>query len=108
MVAPNLVERVRKRQIRSALAIIETMEMPQEYIERRGDGYYFIGSRVSLDSVVYQFLRGETPEGMVQAFPSLSLVQVFARRKSAPLCKAPCGQTSHAGLRGMARFSVDI
>jgi uncharacterized protein (DUF433 family) len=51
--------------------------MPEEYIERRGDGYYFIGSRVSLDSVVYQFLRGETPEGIVQAFPSLSLVQVY-------------------------------
>ena len=51
--------------------------MAREYIERRGDGYYFIGSRVSLDSVVYQFLQGESPEGIVQAFPSLSLVQVY-------------------------------
>lgn len=51
--------------------------MAQDYIERRGSGYYFIGSRVSLDSVVYQFLQGESPEGIVQAFPSLSLVQVY-------------------------------
>jgi hypothetical protein len=33
----------------------------QDFIERRGEGYYFIGSRVSLDSVVYQFLQGESP-----------------------------------------------
>lgn len=57
--------------------IIEAGNMAQEYIERRGDGYYFIGSRVSLDSVVYQFLQGESPEGIVQAFPSLSLLQVY-------------------------------
>jgi uncharacterized protein (DUF433 family) len=51
--------------------------MAQEFIERRGDGYYFVGSRMSLDSVVYQFLQGESPEGIVQAFPSLSLLQVY-------------------------------
>jgi len=32
---------------------------------------------VSLDSVVYQFLQGESPEGVAQSFPSLSLVQVY-------------------------------
>jgi hypothetical protein len=52
--------------------------MAQEFIERRGEGYYFIGSRVSLDSIVYQFLQGESPEGIVQAFPSLSLLQVYS------------------------------
>ena len=51
--------------------------MVQDFIERRGDGYYFIESRVSLESVVYQFLQGESPEAIVQAFPSLSLVQVY-------------------------------
>jgi uncharacterized protein (DUF433 family) len=50
--------------------------MAQEYIEQRG-GYYFVGSRVSLESVVYQFLQGESPEAIVQAFPSLSLLQVY-------------------------------
>lgn len=52
--------------------------MATEYIERRDGGYYFIGSRVSLDSVVHQFLAGESPESIQQAFPSLSLVQVYA------------------------------
>ena len=51
--------------------------MTQEYIQRRDGGYYFFGSRVSLDSVVYQFLQGESPEAIVQAFPSLSLEQVY-------------------------------
>src|SRR5579863_6393618 len=55
--------------------IIEAMA--QEFIEQRNEGYYFVGSRVSLESVVYQFLQGESPEGIVQAYPSLSLLQVY-------------------------------
>ncbi|HXB73662.1 MAG TPA: DUF433 domain-containing protein [Candidatus Acidoferrales bacterium] len=51
--------------------------MAQEYIERRQGGYYLMGSRVSLDSVVYEFLKGETQEGILQSFPSLSLEQVY-------------------------------
>jgi uncharacterized protein (DUF433 family) len=51
--------------------------MAQEYIEQRDGGYYFIGSRVSLDSVAHEFLQGESPEAIVHAFPSLSLVQVY-------------------------------
>lgn len=39
--------------------------MAREYIEQRNGTYYFIGSRVSLDSAVYEFLRGESPEGIV-------------------------------------------
>src|SRR5207248_2257623 len=49
----------------------------QDYIERRDGGYYFVDSRVSLESVVHQFLHGESPEAIVQAFPSLSLLQVY-------------------------------
>jgi uncharacterized protein (DUF433 family) len=55
----------------------QSTDMDREFIERRGAAYYFTGSRVTLDSVVYQFLRGESPEGIVQSFPSLSLVQVY-------------------------------
>lgn len=51
--------------------------MTPEYIEQRDGGYYFIGSRVSLDTIVYEFLRGESPESIHQAVPSLSLVQVY-------------------------------
>jgi uncharacterized protein (DUF433 family) len=49
----------------------------QDFIEQRGCGYHFIGSRVSLESVVYQFLQGESPEGIIQSYPSLSLLQVY-------------------------------
>jgi uncharacterized protein DUF433 len=35
-----------------------------------------VGTRVSLDSVVYAWLRGESPLGIVESFPSLSLNQV--------------------------------
>lgn len=51
--------------------------MAQEFIEQRGSGYYFVGSRISLESVVYQFLQGESPEGILQAYPSLSLLRVY-------------------------------
>ena len=51
--------------------------MTKEYIEEREGGYYVLGSRVSLDSVVYAFLRGESPEGIAESFPALSLEQVF-------------------------------
>jgi len=51
--------------------------MATEYVEQRDGGYYIVGSRVSLDSVVYAFLRGESPEGILESFPALSLEQVF-------------------------------
>ena len=49
-----------------------------EFIEQRDGGYYIAESRVSLDSVIYEFLQGESPEGILQAYPSLSLLQVYA------------------------------
>jgi len=47
-----------------------------EYVEQRNGGYYVAGTRVSLDSVVYAYLRGESPEGVVYSFPALTLEQV--------------------------------
>ena len=51
--------------------------MAKEYVERRDGPYYVLGSRVSLDSVVYAFLRGESPDGIADSFPALNLEQVF-------------------------------
>ena len=51
--------------------------MAREYVEQRNDGYYVAASRVSLDSVVFAFLRGESPEGIVESFPVLNLEQVY-------------------------------
>jgi len=36
----------------------------QEYVETRDGGYYLTGSRVSLDSIVYAFLGGQTAEAI--------------------------------------------
>ncbi len=51
--------------------------MPKEYVESRAGGYFINGTRISLDSVVYPFLRGESPEGISESFPSLDLEQIF-------------------------------
>lgn len=51
--------------------------MAKEYVEQRGGGFFIAGTRVSLDSIVYAFLRGESPEGIVESFPALNLEQVF-------------------------------
>jgi uncharacterized protein (DUF433 family) len=48
-----------------------------EYVEQRNGGYYVAGTRVSLDSVVYAFLRGATPEGIQSSFTALNLEQIF-------------------------------
>ena len=47
------------------------------YVEQRDGGYYISGSRVSLDSIVYPFLEGQTAEGIAQAFPTLTLEQTY-------------------------------
>ncbi len=51
--------------------------MVKEYIEQRNGAYFVKGSRVSLDSLVCAFLRGESPEGIAESFPVLTLEQVF-------------------------------
>ena len=51
--------------------------LSQEYVAATESGYYVAGSRVSLDSIVYAFLGGETAEAIAQAFPVLTLEQVY-------------------------------
>lgn len=51
--------------------------MAKDYIEKRSGAYLIAGTRVSLDSVVYAFLRGESPEGIAESFPALTLEQVL-------------------------------
>ncbi len=49
----------------------------KEYVEM-GEGKHRIsGTRVSLDSIVYAFLRGASPESIVRSFPTLNLEQVY-------------------------------
>src|SRR5713101_7412314 len=45
--------------------------MHSEYIVQRNGGYYVAGTRISLDSVVYAFNRGDSPERILDEFPLL-------------------------------------
>ena len=51
--------------------------MTKEYIEKRNNAYFVKDSRVSLDSVVYAFLNGVSPESIAQSFPLLTLEQIY-------------------------------
>ena len=49
----------------------------KQYVEQRDEGFWITGSRISLDSVVYGFKSGLSPESIVQSFPLLTLEQVY-------------------------------
>lgn len=51
--------------------------MNAPYIAQHDDGYWVLRSRVSLDSIVYAFLSGDSAETIAQAFPVLTLEQVY-------------------------------
>jgi uncharacterized protein (DUF433 family) len=48
-----------------------------EYVEKRNGGFYVADTRVSLDSIVYSFKAGGSPETIRQGFSFLSLEQVY-------------------------------
>jgi uncharacterized protein (DUF433 family) len=52
-----------------------TLDVP--YVEVINGCYRVTGKRVSLDSIVYAFLDGDSPEAIAQSFPALTLEQVY-------------------------------
>ena len=51
--------------------------MNKAYVEWRDEGYWIANSRVSLDTIVYAFLDGQSPESIAQSLPVLTLEQVY-------------------------------
>ena len=51
--------------------------MARGYVEQRDGGYWIAGTRVSLDSIIYPFLRGASPESIAQSFPVLTLEEIY-------------------------------
>jgi uncharacterized protein (DUF433 family) len=47
-----------------------------EYVEQRNGGYYVQDTRVSLDTIVYQYKDGASVETIRDRFPVLSLEQI--------------------------------
>jgi hypothetical protein len=50
--------------------------MAKEYVEARDGGYYVVGTRISLDSIVHAFRRGESAETICK------ISSFFASKKS--------------------------
>jgi uncharacterized protein (DUF433 family) len=55
--------------------------MSKDYVIKvkagQAEAYRINGTRVSLDSVVYSWLRGDSPETIADNFPALTLEQVY-------------------------------
>jgi uncharacterized protein (DUF433 family) len=51
--------------------------MSASYVEQTEGAYRIAGTRFSLDSVVYDFLNGLSPESIVDNFEGLTLEQVY-------------------------------
>jgi uncharacterized protein (DUF433 family) len=63
---------------RAAKAQDWQMETPViTYVEQRDGVHMLAGTRVSLDSIVSEFLSGQSAESIAQAFPVLVLEQVY-------------------------------
>src|SRR5438874_4094323 len=55
---------------------METSCMSKEYVNLHDGVYRIGGTRVSLDSVVYAYRRGASPESIQRSFSSLTLEEV--------------------------------
>jgi len=53
------------------------VDMSKEYVEHRDGGYWIAERRISLDSIVYSWQRGASPESIQRSFPLLTLEQVY-------------------------------
>jgi uncharacterized protein (DUF433 family) len=47
------------------------------YVAHELGAYRVAGTRISLDSLVYAYLNGQTPEAIAQTFPLLTLEHVY-------------------------------
>jgi uncharacterized protein (DUF433 family) len=51
--------------------------MASEHVEQRDGVYYVSGTRISLDSIVYAFREGGSPETIREDFEGLTLAGVY-------------------------------
>ncbi|OLE52709.1 MAG: hypothetical protein AUG51_16815 [Acidobacteria bacterium 13_1_20CM_3_53_8] len=51
--------------------------MNKEYVVQLEGAYRIAGTRVSLDSIIYAYHRGASPESIQRSFPTLSLEQIY-------------------------------
>ncbi len=69
--------------------------MNEQYVEQRDQGCWITGSRISLESVIFAFLDGLSPETIVtECFPILTLEQVYATADSKRPCPRPLARAA--------------
>ncbi len=51
--------------------------MAKDYVKKVEGVYRVAGTRVSLDSLIYRFREGLSPESIAECFPSLTVEQVY-------------------------------
>ncbi len=51
--------------------------MSKQYVEKRNRGFWIAGKRISLDSIIYAFHRGQSPESIQRSFPLLNLEEIY-------------------------------
>lgn len=51
--------------------------MDRDFVERRDESLYLVGSRVPLACIVREFQDGQSPEAIRSTFPTLTLEQVY-------------------------------
>ena len=51
--------------------------MNKIYVEKRDKGFWIAGKRISLDSIIYAFRRGQSPESIKRSFPLLDLEEIY-------------------------------
>lgn len=51
--------------------------MSKDYVTQVDGAFRIAGSRVSLDSVVYSWLQGHSPDTIADSFPALTLEEVY-------------------------------
>lgn len=49
----------------------------KNYVEERENGFWIVGKRISLDSIIYLFNNGSSPESINKSFPLLSLEEIY-------------------------------
>lgn len=53
------------------------LTLNRSYVEERHGGLWIAGTRVSLDSIVYAYRQGLSPEEIRDRFPAVTLEQVY-------------------------------
>ena len=86
-----------------------TSTVTRSYVAKHNGGYRIKGTRVSLDSVVYAFRDGQSPESIQISFPVLTLEQIYGaiafylgHRKAVDRCLTE-GEAKYETLRKASR-----